>query len=305
MIRRCFYYSLATITVLLSVLASASSVASGSGAGENDLSFVVIADMHSMSNFLWNRSNTVLKTTLTTILQNIRENYVGETNIVLAPGDVVSFGGKTNEELLNLTGKPDINEAVSDAAITSYSKTNEVYQEAGFSTFIPCIGDHEIGGNEGFTVSGPKSKFNSIPAYRQGWIDYFMKDNNGLFKFNEGVANVSSRPPEESGFEGTSFAYRRNNSLFISVDVFKVMNDGTSNYYDRSNGYGGEGAITCTLEGLHAAWFESVLKAARENTSIKHIFVEAHVPIMHPVRKVKCSGQFLDDILETDGEIQC
>lgn len=237
-------------------------------AGENDLSFVVIADMHTMSNFLWNRSNTVLKTTLTTILQNIRENYVGETNIVLAPGDVVSFGGTTNEKLLNLTGKPDINEAVSDAAITSYSKTNEVYQEAGFSTFIPCIGDHEIGGNEGFKVSGPKSKFNSIPAYRQGWIDYFMKDNNGLFKFNEGVANVSSRPPEESGFKETSFAYRRNNSLFISVDVFKVMNDGTSDYYDRSNGYGGEGAITCTLEGLHAAWFESVLKAARENTTI-------------------------------------
>lgn len=290
------FHSLATITVLLSVLASASTVlASGSGAGENDLSFVVIADMHTMSNFLWNRSDIVLKTTLKTILQNIRENYVGETNIVLAPGDVVSFGGTTNEKLLNLTGKPDINEAVSDAAITSYSKTNEVHQEAGFSTFIPCIGDHEIGGNEGFKVSGPKSKFNSIPAYRQGWIDYFMKDNNGLFKFNEGVANVSSRPPEESGFKGTSFAYRRNNSLFISVDVFKVMNDGTSDYYDRSNGYGGEGAITCTLEGLHAAWFESVLKAARENTSIKHIFVEAHVPIMHPVRKVRCSGQFLDD----------
>lgn len=38
-----------------------------------------------------------------------------------------------------------------------------------------------------------------------------------------------------------------------------------------------------------------MLKAARDDSSIKHIFVEAHVPIMHPVRKVKCSGQFLDD----------
>jgi len=288
-----------TFTALLSVLVSAASTATGSG-GENDLSFLVIADMHTMSNFLWDPSNIQLKNSLTTILQNIRDNHVGETDIVVSPGDVVSFGGLRGfEKLMDLTGKTDENEAVYDAAMTCYSMTNEVYQEAGFSTYIPCIGDHEIGGNEGFVVSGRESKLATIPTHRQGWIDSFMKDENGLFKFNEGVTGVSSRPPEESGFHGTSFAYRRKNSLFISVDVFKIMNGGASNYYDRSNGYGGEGAITCRLEGLHANWFESVLKAAREDISIKHIFVEAHVPILHPVRKAKCSGQFLDDQTES------
>eukprot|EP00573_Skeletonema_grethae_P008867 CAMPEP_0201711174 /NCGR_PEP_ID=MMETSP0578-20130828/59006_1 /ASSEMBLY_ACC=CAM_ASM_000663 /TAXON_ID=267565 /ORGANISM="Skeletonema grethea, Strain CCMP 1804" /LENGTH=816 /DNA_ID=CAMNT_0048200223 /DNA_START=396 /DNA_END=2843 /DNA_ORIENTATION=+ len=249
-----------------------------------------------MSNFLYNPSNIQLKNSLTTILQNIRDNYSGETDIVVSPGDVVSFGPMRGfETYMDLTGKSDENEAVYDAAMTSYTMTNEVYQGAGFSTYIPCIGDHEIGGNEGFVVSGKNSKLASIPTHRQGWIDSFMRDENGLFKFNEVVAGVSSRPSEESGFQGTSYAYRRNNSLFISVDVFKIMNGGVSNYYDRSNGYGGEGAITCTLEGLHATWFESVLKAAREDISIKHIFVEAHVPILHPVRKARCSGQFLDD----------
>jgi len=282
-------------TVLLSLMASIS-IASASGSGDNHVSFLVIADMHTMSGFVWNPSNIQLKNTLTTILQNIRDKYVGETDIVLAPGDVVSFGGQSNAKLMSLTGKSDENEAVYDAAVTSYTKTNEVYQEAGFSTWIPCVGDHEIGGNRGFVVSGQKSKLDSISSYRQGWIDSFMKDEDGSFKFNEAVSNIPSRPPENSGFQGTSFAYRRKNCLFISLDIFRLMNDGKSDYYDRLNGYGGEGAITCTLEGLHATWFESVLKAARgQDSPIKHIFVEAHVPILHPVRKVSCSGQFLDD----------
>jgi hypothetical protein len=283
-----------TVTVLLSMM---SSIVPTSGSGDNDLSFLVIADMHTMSEFVYNSSDIHLFNTLTAILQNIQDNYI-ETDIVLAPGDVVSFGGTTNEKLISLTGIPDENEAVYNAAVTSYTKTIELYQEAGFITYMPCVGDHEIGGNEGFVFSGWRSKLTSISSYRQGWIDIFMKNENGAFKFNEGVSNVPSRPSENSGFQGTSYAYRRKNSLFISVDIFKVMNDGTSDYYDRQNGYGGEGAITCTLEGLHATWFESVLKTARDDSSIKHIFVEAHVPIFLPVRKVRCSGQFLDD--ETD-----
>ena len=218
-----------------------------------------------------------------------------ETDLVIAPGDVAAFGNISNGEFMSQTGLSDENEAVYDASTTSYTKTNELYQGAGFGTYIPCVGDHEIGGNRGFVVSGQKSKFSSISSYRHGWIDSFMKDEDGSFKFNEGVSDISSRPPENSGFQGTSYAYRRKNSLFISLDIFKVMNDGISDYYDRSNGYGGEGAITCTLEGLHSTWFESVLKASRQDSSIKHIFVEAHVPIMHPVRKARCSGQFLDD----------
>ena len=122
-----------TVTVLLSVLASAASTATGSG-GENDLSFLVIADMHTMSNFLRNPSNIQLKNSLTTILQNIRDNHVGETDIVVSPGDVVSFGSLRGfEKLMDLTGISDENEAVYDAAMTCYNMTNEVYQEAGFT----------------------------------------------------------------------------------------------------------------------------------------------------------------------------
>ncbi len=57
-------------------------------------------------------------------------------------------------------------------------------------------------------------------------------------------------------------------------------------------------SITCTVEGDHLAWFESgVIIEANNDPSIKHIFVQAHVnvPILQSVvRKIDCSGQFMD-----------
>jgi hypothetical protein len=60
------------------------------------------------------------------------------------------------------------------------------------------------------------------------------------------------------------------------------------------NGLGGEGTITCDVDGAHLDWFENVLVEARKDETIRHIFVQAHVPILQPVRKVKTSGQFMD-----------
>lgn len=118
-----------------------------------------------------------------------------------------------------------------------------------------------------------------------------MKTSNGKYKF-------PSRPIG-TDFEGTSYAYSYKNLLFVSADVFRTIDNGVEDYIDRENGYGGEGAITCTMDESHAQWFENVLKAARSDESIKHIFVEGHVPIQHPVRKAQCSGQFLDDQTES------
>ena len=36
------------------------------------------------------------------------------------------------------------------------------------------------------------------------------------------------------------------------------------------------------------------MKEANKDPSIDHIFVQAHIPILQPVRKIHCSGQFLD-----------
>jgi len=169
----------------------------------------------------------------------------------------------------------------------------KLFSTASYDTLLATVGDHEIGGNSGFVVSGPRSKLSTVPAYRKAFGDGYNRDDGGLFLFNQLIGNVSPRPLGTT-YEDTSFAYRHKNALFATVDAFKLVGDGDSNYIDRAKGFGGEGAITCDVSGDHLDWFESVLVEARNDSSIKHIFVQAHLPIIQPVRKVQCSGQFMD-----------
>ncbi len=75
------------------------------------------------------------------------------------------------------------------------------------------------------------------------------------------------------------------------VDIFH--NTG-KDFFDRENGLGGEGSITVTVLGEHLEWFEYVLSEANKDDAIKHIIVQAHIPIIQPIRKVNSSGQFFD-----------
>jgi thymidylate kinase len=117
---------------------------------ENGVSFVVIADMHSMSKFAFQGDNPSIANQrqwekLTDIMENIRNNYINDTEaLLLAPGDLVSFGQTSNEDIQKKSGIEDENEAVYFASAESYKKANELY--SGFSTLLPSIGDHELGG---------------------------------------------------------------------------------------------------------------------------------------------------------------
>ena len=124
---------------------------------ENAVSFVVIADMHSMSKFAFQGDNPTINSErqffrLTKIMENIRNNYVNDTEaILLAPGDLVSFGQTSNEKIQEKSGIEDENDAVYFASTESYEKANELY--SGFSTLLPSIGDHELGGESKTFVS--------------------------------------------------------------------------------------------------------------------------------------------------------
>ena len=63
----------------------------------------------------------------------------------MAPGDLTSFGKVLNKFIQEMNGIEDENDAVYNTTMTSYAKTNELYQEAGFTIYLPCLGDHEIG----------------------------------------------------------------------------------------------------------------------------------------------------------------
>ena len=58
------------------------------------------------------------------------------------------------------------------------------------------------------------------------------KSGSNEFNFETDINGVSSRP-YNTDFEGTSYAYRHKNSLFISLDIFLTVNNGAENYFDR------------------------------------------------------------------------
>jgi len=233
------------------------------------------------------------------ILSNIRNEYGGE--IALLPGDVVSYGSMTNARIAeNLGGTMSTYDSVYTAAVNCYRTTRELFRRAGYENVVAVVGDHELGGNRGFHNNPKITKLPTISAYRQAFVDGFhKKETTGRYIFDDFIGDVQSTPVG-TPYEGSSYAMIYKNVLFVSVDAFRVVGNGRKHYIDRENGYGGEGAITCDVSGDHLLWFEDILKVGKRDDSIKHVFVQAHLPIIQPVRKVDTSGQFFDGGEESD-----
>jgi hypothetical protein len=61
-----------------------------------------------------------------------------------------------------------------------------------------------------------------------------------------------------------------------------------------------QGSVTGAVTGKHLEWLDHVLSEGRKDSSIKHIFVQAHLPVLQPVRRVNSSGMLMDDEMESD-----
>ncbi len=134
-----------------------------------------------------------------------------------------------------------------------------------------------------------------MPLFRQALASNFLHDS---YSFNSTILGDVTSTPVDTAYEHTSYAYVHKNALFVTVDAFETQNQ---DYFDRSSSSGGEGSVTCTVTDKHLAWFESLLQEARKKDSpIRHIFVQAHIPILQPVRKINCSGQYMDQASQSD-----
>mmetsp|Transcript_15318 Transcript_15318/g.28840 ORF Transcript_15318/g.28840 Transcript_15318/m.28840 type:complete len:721 (-) Transcript_15318:47-2209(-) len=258
---------------------------------EDPWSFIVIADPHIAETFAsknethpWYQLS--FQKHLSTV-KRIKEFFGGE--LVLIPGD--TNGGKwdtrsfARDKLGNASLTPE--EAVLIASHGCYGTLRKIFAEGGYHQILVALGDHELGGN-GWNPGS--SKHSALHAYREGFQLELNRNENGDFLYNQPIENAPSRP-FGTPHENTSYALQYKNVLFVTIDCF---HDKGYVFQDRSNGLGGEGSVTNTVEGKHLEWFERVLKQARDMESIKHIVVQAHIPIFQPVRKVGSSGQFFD-----------
>jgi hypothetical protein len=257
---------------------------------EEPWSFIVLADWHGAESFA-KRPGTASEAWSNSLgtINHIKQNYGGD--LVLLPGDSNTGEWDTEEFIDKFDPSLTPQEAVLEAGKNCYGTVKNLFSEGGYKDILMAVGDHEIGGNAWKPGS---SKMESLSSYRQTFTDGFNRNpNTGRFLFRNPIGGVDSQPIG-TPFQTTSYAYKHKNVLFVTVDAFNTVGSGDAVFLDREKGRGGEGAISCTVTGDHLIWFESILIEARKDSEIKHIIVQAHVPIIQPVRKVACSGQFFD-----------
>jgi len=220
-------------------------------------------------------------------LKMLKANYGGE--LVMLPGD--SNVGHWDTEKFIRSFKPGLTpaEAILQAGKLCYSGMVDAFKEAGYSKLLMAVGDHELGDNPwppGTAVSKCQ------PQFREAFAKVFnVNPDGGEFRYNKPIGKAASRPLG-TPYETTSYAYQYKNVLFVTVDVFHQE--------DPDKQIGMQGSVTGAVVGKHLEWLDHVLSEARKDSSIKHIFVQSHLPVVQPVRRVNSSGMLMDDEMESD-----
>ena len=181
----------------------------------------------------------------------LKENYGGE--LVMLPGD--SNVGHWDRENFIKGFKPGLTPAESIRQVGEFCYTGMVgaFNEAGYSTLLMAVGDHELGDNP-WPLGSAKSKHQA--EFREAFAKGFNIDpDTGQFIYDKPIGEAASRPLGTK-YEITSFACQYKNVLFVTVDVFYQE--------DPDEQIGRQGSVTGAVVGKHLAWLDHVLSEARK-----------------------------------------
>jgi len=255
-------------------------------AAEAPWRFIGVADWHGAEEYVWREKQpeeTAAKLKKQTEeIRAVRNRFGGE--LVLLPGDVCDGHWDKPDFIRNFMPGAPPGESVPKAGLLCYSGAAEAFRAAGYERLLMAVGDHEVGDNAwpaGSDVSRCQPQFRG--AFSRVWT---RTPDGSQFLYNEPVGTASPRPAG-TPYEGTSYALRHKNVLFVTVDVFHQESP--------DQVIGEEGTVTGAVTGKHLQWLDHVLSEARKDPSIQHIFVQAHLPVIHPVRKIESSGMLMDD----------
>ncbi|ARN57400.1 LamG domain-containing protein [Sedimentisphaera salicampi] len=248
--------------------------------------FITLSDWHSAEKYIHVRGDDygsrekAVKEDIAAA-KMLKDNYGGE--FVFIPGD--SNGGHWDTKRFRNNYSPNLSpeETVLKAGHYCYEGMLNAFAKGGYDKIIMAVGDHEMGDNP-WPAGSMVSKLQ--PEFREAFAKEFNYDENGEFIYDKPIGDAPSRPLGTK-YQDTSFAYQHKNVLFITVDQFHQENP--------NKRIGGEGSVTGTVTGRHLDWLKNVLSEANKDSSIKHIIVQGHLPVIYPVRKVNSSGMMMDD----------
>jgi len=134
---------------------------------------------------------------------------------------------------------------------------------SSYDRILVAIGDHELGDN----YRAPNdSKTLSFPQFRKAFTDSLYKDSDGaeicLRRWHHWSSSPYALWDSLRKYVFCSRAYK-NVLCFVTVDVFYQISN--KEFFDRSEGLGGEGVIPADVAGSHLEWFGNVLKEARKD----------------------------------------
>ena len=248
--------------------------------------FLLLADWHAGEKYVLTERNPEwlakeVAEDLATV-KMLKADYGGE--LILMPGDAVTGHWERPGFIKNNCPGATPEESVLKAGSICYSSLISVFRKGGYSKLIMAVGDHEVGDNPwqaGSAVSRCQ------PQFREAFAKEFNRNpDGGGFLYDAPIGKAASRPLGTK-YEETSYALRHKNVLFVTVDAFHQE--------DPNKNIGDEGTVTGTVTGEHLEWLDQVLSEARKDAGIKHIFVQSHLPVIYPVRKVNSSGMLIDD----------
>ncbi|MHC4516971.1 MAG: LamG-like jellyroll fold domain-containing protein [Planctomycetota bacterium] len=249
--------------------------------------FINLADWHGAEVYVQPDLAPGMKEQLLAGLKMLNENYGGE--LVLMPGDACRGHWDTPQFIKKFNPALTPAEAILQAGDLCYTGMVDAFKKAGYSMILMAVGDHEVGDNPwstGTAVSRHQAEF------RQTFARGFNIDpSGGHFMYDKPIGDAASCPLG-TPYEETSYAYQHKNVLFVTVDVFYQE--------DPDKQIGPQGSVAGAVVGKHLEWFDHVLSEARKDDSIKHIFVQSHLPVLQPVRRVNSSGMLMDGEMESD-----
>lgn len=272
---------------VLTTLIAALLLMQSTARAEESWRFINLADWHAAEIYVQPNIFPGMAEQNLAALRMLKDNYGGD--LILMPGDACRGHWDTPQFIRSFNPTLTPAEAILQAGDLCHTGMVDAFKEAGYSTLLMAVGDHEVGDNPwpvGTAVSKHQAEF------REAFAKVFnITPDGGQFNYDKPIGAAASRPLGTK-YEETSYAYQHKNVLFVTVDAFHQG--------DPDKQIGPQGSVTGAVVGKHLRWFEHVLSEARKDTSIKHIFVQAHLPVLQPVRRVNSSGMLMDGEMESD-----